>query len=794
MVVTALSSILMTSMAAVFAKYERWEYFDALYYCFITLTTIGFGDYVALQKESALQSKPEYVVLSLIFILFGLSVVSSAVNLLVLKFLTLNTEDERRDEQLRYTASLNTIQLDGDVITPGSGLAVAAANLKQQQDDEEHQVMLYQNSIQNHANYVQNGFTNQHQQQQQQQQPLNQYRIEPATTNDTNIQVASKLRQHSPSFDQESAISLNWLEKQQTINQSSKLLKNNQRDYQLVFDGQIEEKQICTCERDTVSPYKHVAGSTAMMVANCRHRQRRQDKQSSRQACKSPQNSLWSPQFLNNCASEQTINHSVSADAFSANGRCHQQQHQHQQPPDSSLECPSDQSASIMMISNSHQHSLRKQQQQSHRNNYQVARCMAAIPHSMSLSSPENSHWVGRKNNRLGRKNQNDDNDMDYDDYLTDDEQDDQDDDDNEDDEICANHYCLGYINGQKIISTTTPRPFALQHSCSVHSQLNEHEFYGHKVHNWHNHIDYHTNIHNHDRFHRNHHHHKHHPHSHYHKQAHNYQHNHHHHHHQHQHNQCHRHYEHHIDKISGQQTCYNANKNDRHHHHHNGANEINKCSLHHLHQLKHCPDIATSETTTTTTSTTTTIAKEGVKNIDCSTMPIMQRVGDNLLQPMDDRQVVSRSIAESFSNVVHGSHSRQSIDDASDLIEHDNNIPKQNKHFNDDQTSSKNNVNNTCESGDVDQQATFVTHLTIPSTNINDDDDKNDNNKKSNNFNSNNDNDNNNNFDGSCDSGQQTAATSIAITSNCCKSLEHNNKRASNLSNLDSLGSTTFD
>lgn len=121
MVVSVLSTILMTSMAAVFAKYERWEYFDALYYCFITLTTIGFGDYVALQKESALQSKPEYVALSLIFILFGLSVVSSAVNLLVLKFLTLNTEDERRDEQLRYTANLNPILLEGDVITHPSG-------------------------------------------------------------------------------------------------------------------------------------------------------------------------------------------------------------------------------------------------------------------------------------------------------------------------------------------------------------------------------------------------------------------------------------------------------------------------------------------------------------------------------------------------------------------------------------------------------------------------------------------------------------------------------------------------
>lgn len=127
MVVLVLSTILMTSMAAIFAKYERWEYFDALYYCFITLTTIGFGDYVALQKESALQSKPEYVALSLIFILFGLSVVSSAVNLLVLKFLTLNTEDERRDEQIRSTAALDPYELKGVEITTNASKQQLAA-------------------------------------------------------------------------------------------------------------------------------------------------------------------------------------------------------------------------------------------------------------------------------------------------------------------------------------------------------------------------------------------------------------------------------------------------------------------------------------------------------------------------------------------------------------------------------------------------------------------------------------------------------------------------------------------
>ncbi|XP_069939566.1 uncharacterized protein [Cherax quadricarinatus] len=47
LVVTTLSTITITSGAAVFSRYERWSYFDSVYYCVITLTTIGFGDMVA---------------------------------------------------------------------------------------------------------------------------------------------------------------------------------------------------------------------------------------------------------------------------------------------------------------------------------------------------------------------------------------------------------------------------------------------------------------------------------------------------------------------------------------------------------------------------------------------------------------------------------------------------------------------------------------------------------------------------------------------------------------------------
>ncbi|EHB17230.1 Potassium channel subfamily K member 9 [Heterocephalus glaber] len=85
--------------AAAFSQCEEWSFFHAYYYCFITLTTIGFGDYVALQSKGALQRKPFYVAFSFMYILVGLTVIGAFLNLVVLRFLTMNSDEEREGEE-----------------------------------------------------------------------------------------------------------------------------------------------------------------------------------------------------------------------------------------------------------------------------------------------------------------------------------------------------------------------------------------------------------------------------------------------------------------------------------------------------------------------------------------------------------------------------------------------------------------------------------------------------------------------------------------------------------------------
>lgn len=87
-------AITVSSGAFIYKYYEKWDYFDSLYYCFITVTTIGFGDYVALQDPKDHLYSNTYVGISLLFIFFGLTIVGSVMNQLALRLLTASQTKE----------------------------------------------------------------------------------------------------------------------------------------------------------------------------------------------------------------------------------------------------------------------------------------------------------------------------------------------------------------------------------------------------------------------------------------------------------------------------------------------------------------------------------------------------------------------------------------------------------------------------------------------------------------------------------------------------------------------------
>lgn len=102
MVVTGLvgMGITMCLGAGIFHHYENWSYFHSLYYCFVTLTTIGFGDMVALQDSVKSRFGIFYISISMMFIFVGLTIASSFLNLLVLRMMEIRNKTSKPKEHL----------------------------------------------------------------------------------------------------------------------------------------------------------------------------------------------------------------------------------------------------------------------------------------------------------------------------------------------------------------------------------------------------------------------------------------------------------------------------------------------------------------------------------------------------------------------------------------------------------------------------------------------------------------------------------------------------------------------
>nr|XP_045592884.1 potassium channel subfamily K member 18-like isoform X2 [Procambarus clarkii] len=65
--------------AFLFASWEKWRFLDSFYFCFITLTTIGFGDFVPAQGVK--EDQELSIALCSIYLLFGIALLAMSFNL-----------------------------------------------------------------------------------------------------------------------------------------------------------------------------------------------------------------------------------------------------------------------------------------------------------------------------------------------------------------------------------------------------------------------------------------------------------------------------------------------------------------------------------------------------------------------------------------------------------------------------------------------------------------------------------------------------------------------------------------
>ena len=66
--------------AFLFQMWEGWSFLDSSYFCFITLTTIGFGDLTPDQKNTA--DGEQRIALCSLYLLFGIAMIAMSFNLL----------------------------------------------------------------------------------------------------------------------------------------------------------------------------------------------------------------------------------------------------------------------------------------------------------------------------------------------------------------------------------------------------------------------------------------------------------------------------------------------------------------------------------------------------------------------------------------------------------------------------------------------------------------------------------------------------------------------------------------
>nr|XP_022334922.1 potassium channel subfamily K member 16-like [Crassostrea virginica] len=129
LIVTLGLTILFILPASAFSYIEDWTVLEALYYCFVTLSTIGFGDYVAAMSENRLSHRGTgdlYRIVTYVWILIGLAYLSLLINYISNVFIKKAEEMERLTKE-KLEAEVSRLQQE--LSKTGKSVYKTAANV-----------------------------------------------------------------------------------------------------------------------------------------------------------------------------------------------------------------------------------------------------------------------------------------------------------------------------------------------------------------------------------------------------------------------------------------------------------------------------------------------------------------------------------------------------------------------------------------------------------------------------------------------------------------------------------------
>lgn len=116
----------MLSGAIVYNIWEKWGFLNAVYFVFISMSTIGFGDYVP--------QHPIYMMASIIYLVFGLALTSMCINVVQIK---LSNTFRMASAKLGATIGLQQMADSASAISdPHSPVELAGVHVHATKEDE----------------------------------------------------------------------------------------------------------------------------------------------------------------------------------------------------------------------------------------------------------------------------------------------------------------------------------------------------------------------------------------------------------------------------------------------------------------------------------------------------------------------------------------------------------------------------------------------------------------------------------------------------------------------------------